>query len=176
MFRMMLIVGKKLKKLFVILAGFGDEGIVAAHTDVSVDGFQDTADGDRGIFLSRQQDMGSHGGCGSLSVGSGYGDGGLVVGHELAQEIGSGHHGDALFHSGFIFGIVRMDGCGVDHEVRTVLNVVCALTVINRGAAAGQKVGQGGLFGIRTGYGEMGCQRISARPLMLIPPMPMKWT
>lgn len=66
---------------------------MAAHTDVSVDGFQDTADGDRGIFLSRQQDMGSHGGCGSLSVGSGYGDGGLVVGHELAQEIGSGHHG-----------------------------------------------------------------------------------
>ena len=92
-------------------------------------------------------------------MGSGYGDGGLVVGHELAQEIGSGHHGDALFHSGFIFGIVRMDGCGVDHEIRTVLNVVCALTVINRGAAAGQKVGQGGLFGIRTGYGEMGCQQ-----------------
>ena len=47
-----------------------------------------------GVQVCSQQNMGRHGGSGGLSVGSGYGDGSLVILHKLPQQFGAADHGD----------------------------------------------------------------------------------
>ncbi len=73
------------------------------------------------------------------------------------------------------FRIVFVDGCGVDDQFNVICNIGSALANADNGAKALQMGSQFGLFlESEPDMGKFSFKRISARPLMLMPPMPMK--
>ena len=125
-----------------------------SQTQITADGRQDTADRDCRIKTTFQQNMRSHGSCCGFSVGSGYCDGYLVIFHDLSQQIGTGHHRNIFFFCAGIFRVIRMDRSSVNHQIDTVNNIGCALSVENLCTVRSQMIRQSTFFGIRAGYGE----------------------
>lgn len=56
-------------------------------------------------------------------MGSGHCHRGLVIAHQLSQELCPGKHGDAPLLRGSVFGIVRMDGGSVDNHLAVLRNI-----------------------------------------------------
>ena len=137
-----------------VFAGFCQKYIGTAHADISSDGFQHTTHRDGRISFGFQQNVGNHGCCGCLSVGTADGDGSGIVVHELSQELGTGQHGDACVICSFPLGIIRMDGCRVNDQLNVLCDIGCALTDENLCAIFFQLFCQSGGFIVRTGYGK----------------------
>ena len=75
-----------------VLAGFRDEVIRIADADIPADLLQDSPDGNGRIHGGLQLNAGKHGGRGCLAMCSGYGNGIVVVRHNLAEQLRPGEH------------------------------------------------------------------------------------
>ena len=70
-----------------VLAGFRDEILRIPDADISANLLQDSPDGNGRIHGGLQLDAGEHGGRGCLAVCSGYGDGIVIVRHNLTEQL-----------------------------------------------------------------------------------------
>ena len=126
-----------------------------ADTDISADGRKNTADRDGRITVCGHQDMGEHGGCGCLSVGTGNGDRSIIVAHDLSEQLSTGQHRNAGSFGGGKFRVVRMNGCRIDNEIGSGKNIFGFLTVENLCAKRSQVTGQIALLCIRAGNSKV---------------------
>ena len=123
-----------MQKAVGVFTGFRQKGFGAAHPDISADGRKDASHGNGGIRIRGQKNGGYHGGGGCFAVCSGYGNGGIVVCHNLPQQFGSGEHGKAsLLRSGKLR-IVRVNGGRVNNQPAVGRNIGCLLSDKNPGA------------------------------------------
>ncbi len=145
---------EQLQEAVGVLAGLRQEGLGVTDPHIAADGRQDAAHRDGGIQVSLHQDMGEHRGGGSLAVGAGHGDGGIIIPHQLPEKLGPGKHGNIFGLHSRELRVVRMDGGGVHHHVDIVSNIRGALGIRNDGAQAGEPPGQRGLLRVGAADGK----------------------
>ena len=113
-----------------------------ADTDISADGRKNTADRNGRITVGCHQNVGEHGGCRCLSVGTGNGDRCIVVAHDLSEQLGTGQHRNAgSFGSGKLR-VVRVDRCSINDKVDARNDIFRLLAVENLCAKRSQVAGQ----------------------------------
>ena len=94
--------------------------------------------------------MRDHGSSGSLAMGAGYGDGQVVIFHDLSQQLGPGKHRQSHFLSLLKLWIIRMDSGGIYYQIDIFCNVGGSLADIDLCPSGFQKLRQVRIFGIRT--------------------------
>ena len=122
-----------------------------ADTDISADGRKNTADRNRWVTVGCHQNVGEHGGCRRLSVGTGNGDRRIVVAHDLSKQFSTGQHRNAGSFGSGKFRVVRVDRCGVNDKVDARNDVFRLLAVENLCAKRSQVAGQVTFLCIGTG-------------------------
>ena len=137
-----------------VFTGFRNKVLRTSDTDIAADLFQDTAHGDRGIQIRLQKDAGQHGGRSGLAVGACDSNGILVVGHDLAQKLGAGEHGNAHLDGPDIFRVVMMDRCRIDHDIRVRGNILRLLREGDPGSLGDEQIRERRLLHVRTRDGE----------------------
>ena len=142
---------EKTQETVGILAGFCDKGTGVAGTDISADRGQDSADGNRGITLGGEKNVGTHGGSGGFSVCSGDCDGSFVIFHHLSQKLCAGEHGEGAGSGLLVFGVVRVDGGSVDDNVGFFFYIGSSLSIEDLGAQIFKMPGEIAGFGVGTG-------------------------
>ena len=139
----------EVQKAGVELARFHDEGIVAADARAAADIIQLAADMHGGVKPRVQQHLGDHRCGGGFAVRAADVDGVAVALHQLPEQRGALHLGDAQFLGAHAFGVVFGDGGGIDDDVRAV-HILRALADEHVNARLLQRVGHIGAGGIRT--------------------------
>ena len=142
----------ELQEAVEIFAGFCYEERRMADLQIAADCGQDAADCDGRICFCCQQDLGNHGCCGCFAMCTGYSDGVCVFAHDLTQQMGSVHQGDAFFICGFQFGIVGTDRCCVNHQIYIVCDIFCSVAIVDMDAQAFQMFCHRTFLDICAGY------------------------
>ena len=86
----------------------------------------------------------------------------------------AGKHRDACVAGSFPLRVIRMDGSGVNHQINVIGNVGSALSDIDFCPILLQLFGQADALLSDPDTVKSSFNNISARPLMLMPPMPIK--
>ena len=92
-------------------------------------------------------------------MSSGYGDGFLIVFHELSEKLCSGEDRQVLRRCRRVLRVIRVNSCCVYNSVDIVGNVLRPLPVDDLCAVGGELVGELGLMGIRAAYCESSLQQ-----------------
>ena len=92
-------------------------------------------------------------------MGTGYGDGFLIVFHELSEKLCSGKDRQILRRCRRVLRVIRVNSCCVYNSVDIVGNVLRPLPVDDLCAVDGELVGELGLMGIRAAYCESSLQQ-----------------
>ena len=85
-------------------------------------------------------------------MGTGYGNGFLIIMHELTQKLGSRKHRNAAFLCSGKFRIVRMDGCRIDDNLAVGRNIRSLLADTDAGTELCQMLGQLRSMAVGAGY------------------------
>lgn len=143
--------GSKLQEAVEIFAGLCHEEGGMADFQVTADGGQDAANSDGGVGLRRQQDLRYHGRGRGLAMGAGYGDGIVILRHDLAQKMGPVHEGDVFGIGRHNLGVIGVDGRSVDHQIHIICDVFRPVAEIDLDAKALQMPGDRGFLDICAG-------------------------
>ena len=142
--------GEEIQEGIAVLTALQDDGITATHPMTRTEQGQVAADHDRGIQFSLHEDMGHHRSSRGLSVGTGDADRVLVGLHDLAPGLSPLKDGDACRTCCGDLRIVIV-GCGGADDALGALDILTAVTDLDRDALADQLVGRDRGIHIRTG-------------------------
>ena len=92
-------------------------------------------------------------------MSSGYGDGFLIVFHELSEKLCSGEDRQVLRRCRRVLRVIRVNSCCVYNSVDIVGNVLRPLPVDDLCAVDGELVGELGFMGIGAAYCESSLQQ-----------------
>ena len=128
--------GEEGQKGVAVLAGLQDDGLPPAHPVSRPQQGQSASDHHRGVQSGGHDDVGAHGGGGSLSVGARDAQGVAVMLHDGAPGLGPLKDGDARLPGGGDLGVDVVDGGGADDQLgpRHVLRPVAYGDVDTQGA------------------------------------------
>ena len=142
--------GAQLQEAVHVLAGLGDEVILAAYADVSVELVEYAADGYGRILARILQDERYHGRGGSLAVGAGHRYGVGVFRKQHPQSLGSGYYRDAHLLSLEYLRVLHRYRVGVDQQVRT-FRVLCVVADVYGYPLSAQVIRYGALLHVGAG-------------------------
>ena len=120
-------------------------------TQVSSDRGKNSANSDGRIGFSSKKNLTDHGSCGCFAVGSGNGNGIVVVVHDLSKQFCTGEHWQSLGSGLCKFRIIRMDcGC-VDNQINAGNDIFSTLSIKNLCTFGCEHAGKIGFFCIGPG-------------------------
>ena len=133
--------GAEPQEAAIALVGLHHDPVALAHLRIGAIGVDDAAIDYGGIEAPRVEHRGDHGGRGRLAVGARHGDGEGKA-HELRQHLGAADEGNAKRAAGGHFGIIGLDGAGID-DGRGALHMGGGVADEDAGAQARQALGVG---------------------------------
>ena len=122
------------EKAVGVFAGLCNEVIRVPYAHISVNGFQNSTHGNRGIILCPKENFGNHGGCRCFAMRTCYRYGTAVIAHDFSEELRSCKMRNIQFSGLLEFRIVRMNGCSEDNKIKIRRDVLCLLADQNLNA------------------------------------------
>ena len=110
-----------------VLACFRDERVGCAYSDVSADCGKDSAYRNRRVAVSGHKDVSDHRGGRRFAVCAGYGNGLMIILHQLAEKLRTCEHGTSRLRGCCELRVIRMDSCRIDDDVYIRCDVLCFL-------------------------------------------------
>ena len=142
---------EKAQKAVCVFAGFCDKSLRIAYADVSADSRKNTSHTDSRVTVSCKKNVRYHRCCGCFSMSSGNGNRSIIIPHDLPEKLCTCEHWKSFFLCTGKFRVVRMDSCGIYHNIYVIGNVCGTLSVIDGGSLFLQCLGKRTGFGIGTG-------------------------